>query len=303
VQDPSVAQIVIDVGEECLRTIDQLISTTKASSLSKSRFAVCVAMAYYLGKIRRVTRAALTLIAAGQGLEALALVREQNHFVFALNYYHFNPAEAELFTVSQTLLKRDFARKIMSFDDRAASDPKRLAQLKALEKDVVDAYRLFPGLKRPKGKSGTTKSPILTDWSEPSYSVMHRNVLDILLRKRYADDGEQVDEAEYSQKLDKLVERTYFFGNTYMSQSKHGTSLDIDTVLNIDDRGVLSLIAHQIEDPNRLGYHFIQNAMPPMLIYRDDIIPMQCETELVALGESQLRLRLALNIEDQQPII
>ena len=84
----------------------------------------------------------------------------------ALNYYHKHPDQAQLFMVSQAIVKRNFAKQIMEFDGKAAKDPKRIAQLAEREKDVAAAYRLFPGIGRIKGKSGKSKSPVYVDWSE-----------------------------------------------------------------------------------------------------------------------------------------
>ena len=302
-RDSGVAEIIVSVGEECLSLCDMLVAATridKDDSDALSR-AVKLCLVYFLGKIQRVTRAALTLILSGQGVEALSLIREQNHFVISLNYYRKHPDQAQLFMVSQVLLKRNFAKEIMAFDDKAARDPRRIAQLAAIEKDVDIAYREFPGLRRPKGKSGKSKSPVMVDWSEPSSYEMFRDLMDGWMREHYAERGETLDEAEFAKRFERVIARTYFFRNTFISQAKHGTAFDVGAAVDIDDDGNIIPAAHQVDDPNRLAYHFIQNAMPPLLIFRDYVMPTAFETELGALGDSYIALRDALGITDEPP--
>lgn len=123
------------------------------------RRAVQLCLAFCSVKIQRVTRAALTLIRCGQGEEAMGLIREQNEFIIALNYYHDRPDQAVLFMVSEVLQKRDRARQVMAFDEKAALDPVRQTQLAELKRKAEEAYFEYPGLRRSKGKSGASTSP------------------------------------------------------------------------------------------------------------------------------------------------
>lgn len=304
-RDADVADSIVSVGEECLRLCDALVSAAKIDHADPDqlRVATCLCLVYFVAKIQRVTRAALTLILAGQGVEAMALIREQNAFVMALNYYHNHPDQAQLFMVSQAIVKRNFAKQIMEFDDKAAQDPKRIAQLAERERDVAAAYRLFPGIRRVKGKSGKSKSPEYVDWSEPSSYVIFSDVMDSLVRKRYAERGELIDEATFKPRLKKIIDRAYFMRNTYMSQAKHGTSVDVGASVDLDEDGKALLVPHQIDDPNRLAFHFIMNAMPPLLLFRDYVCPGECEEALSALGTSYQALRMELNISDDGPEI
>jgi hypothetical protein len=295
----------VSVAEECLRLCDSLVAAAKIdlADPDQVRVATCLCLVYFVAKIQRVTRAALSLILAGQGIEAMSLIREQNDFVMALNYYHKHPDQAQLFMVSQAIVKRNFAKQIMEFDDKAAKDPKRIAQLAEREKDVAAAYRLFPGIRRIKGKSGKSKSPVYVDWSEPSSYDVFADVMDGLVRKRYADRGEAIDEATFKPRLKKIVDRAYFMRNTYMSQAKHGTAADVGASVDLDDDGKAILISHQVNDPNQLAFHFIMNAMPPLLLFRDYVCPGACEEGLGALGQSYQALREELNITDDGPDI
>ena len=119
-RDSSVLDLVVAVGEESLRLYDVVLGAIRLDKADQRRLAVQLAMAHYAIKIQRVTRAALTLVVAGQGAEAMALIREQNEFVIALNYYNKHDEEAVRFMASQVLLKRNFAEKIMAFDKKAA---------------------------------------------------------------------------------------------------------------------------------------------------------------------------------------
>jgi len=304
-RDAAVLDSIVSVGEECLRLCDSLVAaaTIDHADPDQVRVATCLCLVYFVAKIQRVTRAALTLILAGQGVEAMSLIREQNDFVMALNYYHKHPDQAQLFMVSQAIVKRNFAKQIMEFDDKAAKDPKRIAQLAEREKDVADAYKLFPGIRRIKGKSGQSKSPVYVDWSEPSSHEVFADVMDGLVRQRYAERGEAIDEATFKPRLKKIVDRAYFMRSTYMSQAKHGTAVDLGASVDLDDDGKAILISHQIDDPNRLAFHFITNAMPPLLLFRDYVCPGACEEGLTALGTSHQALREELNITDDGPEI
>jgi hypothetical protein len=127
--------------------------------------------------------------------------------------------------------------------------------------------------------------------------------MDGLVRKRYAERGKAIDEATFKPRLKKIVDRAYFMRSTYMSQAKHGTAVDLGASVDLDDDGKAILISHQIDDPNRLAFHFIMNAMPPLLLFRDYVCPGACEEGLTALGTSFQALRQELNITDDGPEI
>lgn len=299
-RDPAVKEVVVAVGEQYLALCDALVDATRLDREGDPLcLAVGVCLVYYISKIQRVTRSALTLILTGQGAEAMSLIREQNDFVMALNYYSNEPQEAQLFLASQVLLKRNFAKQIMAFDKRAAADPKRVAQLREIERDVAIAYKKFPGLRKPKGRSGSTNAPVLIDWSEPSPFEIFRAVMNRLLRERYAAIGKPVDQLEFSKRLDTIVARTYFFRNTYISQDKHATALDVGAHVEPGDDGKILCASHQVDDPSGLAYHFIQNAMPPLLAFRDHHLPGQFERELTALAEAHQEMRHELSIVDE----
>ena len=77
--DTSVADSVVSVGEECLRLSDSLVGAAKIDHADPDqvRVATCLCLVYFVAKIQRVTRAALSLILAGQGVEAMSLIRER----------------------------------------------------------------------------------------------------------------------------------------------------------------------------------------------------------------------------------
>jgi hypothetical protein len=298
-RDANVNEIVVSVGEESLRLCDILIGAVEIDKTDDLRRAVQLCLIYFLGKIQRVTRAALTLILSGQGDEAMLLIREQNEYVIAFNYFKKHPVEAQLFAVSQVLLKRDFAKQIMSFDEAAAQNPQRIAELAEIEKNVQIAYREFPGLRRPKGKSGSSPSPVLIDWSTPSAYAMFRDLMDGWMRDHLAQKGEAVDEKDFAERFQRTVDSTYFMRNTFINQGKHGTSFDLSSIVDIDDVGALSPVGHQADDPNRLAYHFIQHALPPVPMFRDYNMPGEFEAELQALDLSYGVLRTTLGITDE----
>ena len=276
------------VGQECLRLYEALLSATVIThdDTEETRLATRLCLVYFLEKIQRVTRAALTLILAGQGIEAMSLIREQNHFITSLYYYQKNLDEALLFMVSERLTKLKFARDTMNFDDKAATDPHRIEQLKELERTVADAYKRYPGMRKAKGKSGTSRFPVWIDWSEPSAFDMQYDVINRLVRAEHAKRGELIDEIAFKERLGKIVKRTYFMRSTFISQSKHGTAFGLGGSFDFNEHGEIERREHQIGDPNGLAFFFISNALPPLVEYRDDMVPGAFEAEIVALGES-----------------
>jgi hypothetical protein len=298
-KDPNVNDLVVTVGEEALRLFDLLLNSTEFDKSNNARRSVQFCLAYYLAKIQRVTRAALTLILTGQGSEAMGLIREQHDFVLALNYYQKHQREALLFVLSQALLKRNFARDVMLFKDSAANDPKRVAQLADLEKTADTLYLEFPDLRRPKGKSGKSKSPVMIDWAEASSYDMLVDLMDGWMRERHKDTGQIVDEADFVERHEKAVKSVFFLRSTFISQSKHGTAFDAGGTLGVDDAGNIEIPGHQTDDPNHLAYHFIQNALPVLVTYRKEIAPESHPDEFDALGSSYVALRDALGIVDE----
>jgi hypothetical protein len=78
-------------------------------------------------------------------------------------------------------------------------------------------YKMLPALRRPRGKSGQSASPVLTDWSEPSAYEMLHEFLDDVFRKKAAEDGEIIDETIYHDHLKKRVDRVHVFRSTFTS--------------------------------------------------------------------------------------
>jgi hypothetical protein len=298
-RDTDVSNTVTTAGEQLLQLYDAVVKTAAKPDLSdKKRLAVHLAVTHYGIKLQSVTRAALTLILTGQDREAMSLIREQNDFVAALNYYRNHPEEAVLFMTSQALLKRNFARQVMTFDDKVAADPKRVAQLAALEKDAQDAYREFPRLRKVKGKSGRSAVPVYADWSEPSAKEMFRDLMATELRKHYTSEGVPFTEDAFNTRLEKMVEKAYFLRNTFISQSKHGTAFALGETMDIDDNGALIFQGPEMEVPDELAYHFIMNAMPPLKIFRDVVAPGILEDRFDKLSEAYVALRKELQIQD-----
>jgi len=298
-KDTRVSATIVSIGEELLRLYDSAIALGSLDQADRNRRAVQCCLAHFASKIQRVTRAALTLIINGQGDEAMSLIREQNDFVIALAYYHKHQDQALLFAVSQALLKRNFAREIMTFDEKAAINPERLKQLATLENEANTAYGEFPGLRHPKGKSADSASPVYIDWSEPSAYSMFADLMDGWLREHYKDGGEPIEEGRFKEHRDKMTARAYFFRSTFISQSKHGTAFAIGSTIDVSAEGALSPQDHQIADPNRLAYHFIQNATAQLPLIRDFNAPGALEAELKALEASYVAMQEELGINDE----
>ena len=289
----------VTAGEEALRLYDQMNQAINIDRTDKERHASQLCLAFYAAKIQRVTRAALTLVLAGQGVEAMSLIREQNDFVIALEYYHKHPTQALLFMVSEALQKRDRARQVMAFDKKAREDPQRQRQLAQLEVMAEKAYREFPQLRRPKGKSANSANPIMIDWSEPDPKAMLADLMEGWLRQHYTDTSQSYTEDDFLECHKRVVERIYFMRNTFVSQAKHGTAFSLSDGIEVDDRGKIGSIRSQVEKPNELAYHFLLNALPPLKIICEfnDLQPF--EDRLNELGLVSRRLREKLGIKEE----
>ena len=300
-RDENVSKTVETIGEECLRLYEALLSATMVNhdDTDQTRLATRLCLVYFLEKIQSVTRAALTLILAGQGIEAMSLIREQYQFIIALYYYQNNRGEALLFMVSQSFTKLKFAREVMNFDAKAAIDPHRIEQLLELEEAVADAYKRYPGMRKAKGKSGTSRSPVWIDWSEPSAFDMQYEVMNRLFRAEHAKRGEIIDEIAFKERLEKIAKRTYFMRSTFISQSKHGTAFGLGGSFDFNEHGEIERREHQVGEPDGLAFHFISTALPPLVVYRDDMVPGTLEAEIIALDESCSVLGKKIGIIDE----
>jgi hypothetical protein len=123
VRDSRLHPDVEAIGETILRLYDQMIAWTVIDRSDDDRHGQRLALAYYFGKIQRVTRLALTGILTGQGLEVMPLLRDQYDFTLRFEYYKYEPHEALLFALTSARLKLKFAEQIMEFDRRAVADP------------------------------------------------------------------------------------------------------------------------------------------------------------------------------------
>jgi hypothetical protein len=288
------------VAQEALSIYDAMNQATVIDVSDDIRHAVQLCLAFYSVKVQRVTRAALTLVLTGQGEEAMGLIREQNDFVIALNYYHDRPDQAVLFMVSEVLQKRDRARQVMAFDEKARLDPARQEQLAELERKSEQAYSDFPDLRRPKGKSGSSASPILIDWSEPDSKAMLKATLSGWLRKHYVESVQTFTDEQFEDRLETLVERTYFMRSTFISQGKHGTAFSLGNAIGLDDARRILPTRWQVEDPSRLAYHFVSNALPALkTICQYNQLEPTFEERLNKLGSAYRALGEALGIEHE----
>jgi hypothetical protein len=286
-RDPHVHAEVEAVGETLLRLYDHMIAWTVVDRTDDDRQGQQLALAYYFGKIQRTTRLALTGILAGQGREAMPLLREQFEYTLRFEYYKYFPHEALLFALTQARLKVGFAKEIMVFDPIAAADPKRIEQH-------------HPDLMRPTKRSekGTTKK--MVPWSEPSAETLCNVLMERWLTERSKEDGSIVT----AEKVRRYAARMYFYRGTAQSQAKHGTAFNISEGLEFDRLGNLNPVESQVDDPNGLAWLLLQNALPLLKVYAELVLGRRgtCfEAQLIELADASEALRLALQIPLEPP--
>jgi len=187
----------------------------------------------------------------------------------------------------------------MAFDKDVANDADRVAQLKRLEEEVEYVYQTLPQLRRPKGKSGASSTPVMIDWSEPSAKDVVRVVMNRLLRERYNEENRVVDEGAYAEKYEPIAERAYFFRNTFISQGKHGTAIGVGVMLDFADDGHVIPKGPRISDPGKLAYHCLSNMMPALKVAHDSNSPGAFEDDFLAYGALDAQMRQEVEVVDE----
>lgn len=285
------------VGEALLRLCDRMIAWTVISKTDEDRQGQQLALAFYLGKIQRVTRLALTGILTGQGREAMPLLREQYDFMLRFEYYKDQPHEALLFALTQAATKVEFAKEVMSFDPVAVSNPRRIKQLKRLEADYSELLKQYPDLMRPTKKSASSRKPKMVPWSEPSTHELSRRLM-----KKWLDDRAKVqtDLLVPTERVEQYAARVYFMRATFQSQAKHGTAFNIADGIERNRLGNLKPVEGQLDDPNGLIWLFLQSVIPQIFGYKDVVLGSRGGDfdDALSLAVDDLEaLRIALGIK------
>lgn len=209
---------------------------------------------YFARKLHRSTLAGVSLVRLGQTSVAFTLKRDQHYAWVAFNYYYDSPRESVLFTASGPLRQRDSAVKMMDFQ-KIKDDKERQNQLGVLFETAEELYKEFPDLRRPKGKSGGTKSPDYIDWSEPSTFDMFKAIV-----TNWANELEKQGKSFPNNYCKGWIEREtregHFFHDKFPSQDIHGTPLGLvaDLPADDDEGEVENKISIGRHDPNTLLY-------------------------------------------------
>jgi hypothetical protein len=212
---------------------------------------------YFANKIYRATLAGVTLIRTGQTRQAFTLKRDQHYAWVAFFYYFANEPQSVLFFASGPLRQRDKAEEITGFNPEAANDPKRQTQLAELKKLADFMYEKFPGLKVPKGKSGTTAHPIMQDWKEPDEFTMMKAIVETW-PEEMAKAGNPVPEENREKWCRQQLLSAQFFHASFPSQDSHGTPMGLAGDLNSEDEeDTASTVTIGSQDPNSLLYIYL----------------------------------------------
>jgi hypothetical protein len=213
-------------------------------------------VSFHARKMYRATLAGLTLIRYDQSTQALTLKREQYYSWVAFHYYLMNRDDAVLFMASQPLRQRDDAVSLTEIVPGLRDDPRRREQFKRLEEQRAEAYREFPALRRPKGRSAKSSAPLMIDWSEPSTATMLR----AMVRewpKEMAAAGEAPPEGDLDAWVERQARETHFYHGYFMSQDVHGTPLAINDAFRELDNDSLGPVSTSTNEPNGLIYIYL----------------------------------------------
>lgn len=230
----------------CWNIIDLLDEVVQATTIpgegDDNAKAARVTSAYLAIKAYRNIKAVLLLVLNGQSQEAFSLLRELYDFWIAATYYDEFPEEALLFVASEALRRRDEALRIMDFDPSTKNDPKRQAALKELLVSCAKAYKEVPGLRLPKGKSGSTAAPEMRDWSAPNTDKMLRRLMTKWDKEQHT--GKSVEE------LEREALSAHFFQSGWISQEKHATQTVLSVNVKPGKDGKLEPVQTRFDDPN-----------------------------------------------------
>lgn len=255
--DPKVDPVLLALADNVLdllrKAIESLnIDDDKMEDAFRKR-----CLLYFAKKVYRATLAGVTLIRTEQSRQAFTLKRDQHYAWVAFFYYFANEAQSVLFFASGSLRQRDKAKEIMSFNPEAANDPKRKNQLAKLETLADFMYEKFPGLRVPKGKSGSTPHPIMQDWKEPDEYAMMKSIVDTW-PEAMATAGEPVPEENREEWIRQQFLSAQFFHASFPSQDSHGTPMGLVGDLNSeDDEGTATTVTIGSKDPNGLLYIYL----------------------------------------------
>ena len=252
--NPAVDAVLLGLTMNLLELLKYAIESVELSSDFETQLRQHCLL-YFAKKTYRVTLAGLTLIRRQQSSVAFTLKRDQFYAWVAFHYYLDNQRQSTLFGASGPLRQRDNAREIMSFNPDAASDPERKQQLSDLEKTADALYAKFRDLKVPRGKSGSTKTPVFRDWKEPDEYDMVKDIV-----SRWPDEmvksGNPIPPHEVAAWCERQVRSMQFFHSAFPSQEMHGTPMGFIGDLSRDDETPAALNADSHE-PNGLIYIYL----------------------------------------------
>jgi hypothetical protein len=253
---------LLDLGKNLLTLLKDSIESANLANTDPETQLRQRCILYFAKKMYRVTLAGFTLIEEGQSSVAFTLKRDQHYAWLAFHYYLDNPRQSVLFAASGPLRQRDDAREIMEFDPDVAADPKRQKQLQELEAAADALIKSFSDLRVPRGKSGTTKTPVLRDWKEPDEHAMAEAMVRTWLDDE-AKKGRPVPLDEQEQWCKRRVRSMRFYHAAFPSQEVHGTPMGFVGDLQDDetDLAVVTTLNVDPHEPNGLVYIYLWYAL------------------------------------------
>lgn len=180
-----------------------------------------------------IVKATIAMSKAGSGWPCFAARRLVFEYFVKLAYYDKNPEQAVLYAASAPMIQKRFA------DEWAKVDPTLEFPDPALHKEIIAAMKArFTGLMVPKGKSGSTPTPVYREWSEADlkpawleYIKAEAKEHPQLVTRARANLGLGPDVPE-DEVVEMFAEQKYLMNAEYPSQDIHGTALTLIPTLD-----------------------------------------------------------------------
>lgn len=255
--DPNIDSTLLALADNVLELLSDSIKSVNVDDDQMENAFRKRSLLYFANKVYRATLAGVTLIRTGQSKQAFTLKRDQHYAWVPFFYYFANELQSVLFFASGPLRQRDKAKEIIGFNPEAANDSKRKNQLEKLEKLAAFMYEKFPGLRVPKGNSGSTAHPIMRDWKEPDEFTMMKAIVETW-PEAMAKVGDPVPEGNREEWCRRQLLSAQFFHASFPSQDSHGTPMGLVGDLNSEgDEDGATTVTIGSKDPNGLLYIYL----------------------------------------------
>jgi len=216
------------LGWKVLGLLSDVGASIKYDRANQDDWFLKVCAYHHARLIHGITKAIIVMARGGCGWPVFAARRQAFEYFVKLAFYEKRPEQAVLYVASAPMVQKRFVEKWLKVD------PKRKFPDLNLHKSVIDAMKArYQGLMVPKGKSGTTPSPVYREWSEEDLEPAwleyiqaeareHPELIKIA-RKNLRLARDVSDE----EAIRMFAEEKYLMNAEYPSQEIHGTALTL----------------------------------------------------------------------------